>query len=62
MSFMNKIDRLEAVNAAAIFLERMEALEKSELYPGYGGTKESGAARRASMELTRALAKLRKYS
>lgn len=62
MSFTNKIDRLEAVNAAAIFLERMETLEKSELHPGYGGTVASGAARRASMELTRALAKLRKYS
>lgn len=60
-------DRAEARREAVKFLERMEELESSITASGagpgwgYGHPKETGAARRASMDLTRALAKLRKY-
>lgn len=65
----SKNDRQKATAAAVRFLEAMEELQAS-LPPNtgtgtdyvYGSPVESGAVRRASMDLTRALAKLRKYS
>lgn len=56
----------EAASEAKRFLERVDALSASlggnlkQLFGGY--SKESGALRRASMDLTRALAKMRKPS
>lgn len=64
----SKNDRQKATAAAVRFLETMEELEAGIRATGsgadwvYGSPKESGAARRASMDLTRALAKLRKYN
>ncbi len=51
-----------AINAAKLFIKSAEDLKK-ELGPGQFivvGTKLSGACRRASMELTRALAEMRR--
>ena len=45
------------------FLERAAAWRKAEKERqtyGYGGSKESGALRRASLDLTRSLAEMRK--
>lgn len=62
MSIAYKDHRDEAVQAAYLFLRRVRELEDDMRTPGYPGPKQSGAVRRASMELTRALAELRKYS
>ena len=45
------------LSAGMVFEERA----KTDKYIEIRGTKEGGAARRASMDLTRALANLRKY-
>lgn len=53
----------KAVEEARRFLKAAEAWKKSETdkVPTYAGNpKESGACRRASMDLTRALAELRR--
>jgi hypothetical protein len=49
----------EAVAECKRFIKRAEALLKVE-YPAQYNPRESGACRRASMDLTRALADLRK--
>lgn len=52
----------EAVNEAKRFIEKVNAYKKAEVEKGeayYLIPKESGALRRASLDLTRALAKLR---
>lgn len=58
-----------AVAEAKRFLERVKALPKPTTYEAHGRTythdhfpRESGAIRRASMDLTRALADLRRSS
>lgn len=55
----------EAREEALRFLARVAELEKvfksSPIISNWGGCAQSGAVRRASMDLTRALAKLRKY-
>lgn len=54
-------DKLNAAIAEATrFLERAYALQK-EGGSTYYGSKESGAVRRSSMDLTRALSDLRRY-
>ena len=64
---MNK-DAIKAASAACkVFQDRVKVLEKSMFtytsgdftHTGYGA-KEGGALRRSSMELTRALAEMRK--
>lgn len=56
---MNK----ETLNTASIeaqrFLRAVEALKKAQSTNQYSNPKESGAVRRASMDLTRALADMR---
>lgn len=54
---------IEAMNEAKRFLKKAEELYKKESQnKGFiWSSKESGALRRASMDLTRALAELRKY-
>jgi hypothetical protein len=54
-TFMNQDTLDEAVKAAKRFLELAENLEL-----GIVGTRASGAVKRASMDLTRALTDLRK--
>ena len=65
---MNR-DKLKiAVQEAKRFLERAKALPEPEPYKGYSGEtrfhdnfpREQGAIKRASMDLTRSLAELRK--
>lgn len=64
---MNKDTVIEAKAEVNRFLKRLEELEKTGNYKegkGYsevGYCPESAALRRASMDLTRSLAKLRKY-
>jgi hypothetical protein len=54
-----------AIIEANRFIERAEALNKSQVAVTYtddfSTSKESGAVRRTSMDLTRALAELRRY-
>lgn len=54
----------EAINAAAeaatVFLHRVTELQIANATADYGSPKLSGALRRASMELTRALAEMRR--
>ena len=53
----------EAITEARRFIQRAEAWKKVEAEKAksyYNNPKESGAMRRASMDLTRALAKMRK--
>lgn len=62
---IEQIDRAEA--EAKRFLERGAELRKKharDIQKGYpvAGTSQSGAVRRASMDLTRALADLRSYA
>lgn len=60
---MNKAGIDKAVLAARAFLKRHSewaADETAVKYVGICGTKTSGALRRASMDLTRALAEMRK--
>ena len=62
MTFPDKIK--EAKAEAKRFLKRVEEYEKAqkEKYASWADTpKESGAVRRASMDLTRSLANLRRY-
>jgi len=61
---MIKENMLEAEKEAKRFLEKVKELKvtkefKEAVYSIYG-CKESGAVRRASMDLTRALSKMRK--
>lgn len=49
-----------AERSARIFLQRLGDLRKAETELGYGTPKQSGALRRASMDLTRALADMRR--
>lgn len=65
---MNKETILEAKKETLRFLSRLKELEDSDeykaestKYSGISGCTETGAVRRASMDLTRALSKLRKY-
>jgi len=52
---------IRAATEARIFLARIKALSADELkYIGTTGTANTGALRRQSMELTRALANMRK--
>ena len=59
---MKEKDIKKAVSGAKRFVTRAtEWLALDNQYKDFVGTKEGGALRRASMELTRALAKMRKY-
>ena len=52
----------KAKQAAELFLSRVREFEDAEKKKrGYSNTKESGALRRQSMELTRSLAEMRKH-
>jgi hypothetical protein len=63
---LNKETIIEAENEVKRFLQRLKELKETEEYKAessrysISGCTESGAVRRASMDLTRALAKLRK--
>jgi hypothetical protein len=63
---MNKEQVTEAELEVRRFLKRLEALKATDEYKaesakwGISGCTESGALKRASMDLTRSLAKLRK--
>jgi hypothetical protein len=63
---MNKETIIEAENEVKRFLARLKELKETEEYKSesskwsISGCTESGALRRASMDLTRSLAKLRK--
>lgn len=61
---MNNEKITQAVREAKRFLEKhkeyAESLSQTEHGYGIFGTKQSGALRRASMDLTRALAEMRK--
>ena len=61
---MNNEKITEAVREAKRFIEKhkkfAESLTQSQSGYAYFGSKESGALRRASMDLTRALAEMRK--
>lgn len=65
---MNRDKIAAAVAEARRFIERVEALPEQATYEAFGHTyschypKEQGAIRRASMDLTRALADLRRPS
>ena len=56
--------RRQAIIAAALearrFLEKVQAYEDNAPSYEFVGTKETGALRRASMDLTRSLAEMRK--
>jgi hypothetical protein len=64
---MKKETILEAEAEAKRFLARLKELKETEGYKteyskfSIAGCTESGAVRRASMDLSRALSKLRKY-
>jgi hypothetical protein len=63
---MNKQTLLEAEAEAHRFLKRLEAVKATEQYKddyskfNVGGSAESAAVKRASMDLSRALTRLRK--
>jgi hypothetical protein len=63
---MNKQTLLEAEAEAHRFLKRLEAVKATEQYKSefakfdVGGSAESAAVKRASMDLSRALTRLRK--
>jgi hypothetical protein len=63
---MNKEQILEVEVEAKRFLDRLEKLKKTDRYKSdyakfdVGGSPESAALKRASMDLTKCLAKLRK--
>lgn len=64
---MNKDSILETEAETKRFLKRLEALKQTDeykaestKYSGISGCIETGALRRASMDLTRVLARLRK--
>lgn len=58
---MNSVRRTAAVRAAKRFEAAVVVLERAQERPGCGTLpKENGALRRASMDLTRALAEMRK--
>jgi hypothetical protein len=63
---MNKETIIEAENEVKRFLQRLKELKETDEYKSDSsrysitGCTESGAIRRASMDLSRALAKLRK--
>jgi len=58
---MTKDAIIKAVTAARIFINREKELTLGDYeYLGISGTKRTSALRRASMELTRALADLRR--
>ena len=58
-----RADRIKEVRVEIErFLSRLKELELAKQNnPGWGTPAESGAVRRASMDLTRALAKLRRH-
>lgn len=64
---MNKQTITEVEAELRRFLSRLEALKSTEAYKAeqgkydVGGCPESAALRRSSLDLTKALAKLRKY-
>ena len=60
---MTKLEVKQAIEEAERFILRAKALLKSQAsitWEDIGSSKESGAVRRASMDLTRSLADLRK--
>jgi hypothetical protein len=57
---MNRETLRAAILAAEKFVERAEDARKEPIGWAIVGTKQSAAARRASMELTRALAEMRR--
>lgn len=58
---MNQTKLTTGIAEAKRFIEKVKALEvEREYYPDWSHPRESGAARRASMDLTRALADLRR--
>lgn len=63
---MNKETIIEVEAEAKRFLDRLKKLKETDRYKAdyakydVGGTPESAALKRASMDLTKALAKLRK--
>ena len=58
---MKKDAIIKAVTAARIFINREKELTLQDYeFLGISGSKRTGALRRASMELTRALANLRR--
>lgn len=59
---MNNKKLLTAINEAQRFLERAKELQKEKVsdYGQYWASAKTGAVRRSSMDLTRALADLRK--
>lgn len=57
---MNNETLKTAMAECARFLTRARELDKQKCTGNFYGCKESGAVRRASMDLTRALANLRK--
>ena len=63
---MNKDTVIEAENEAKRFLDRLKILKETERYKSdyakfdVGGSPESAALKRASMDLTKVLARLRK--
>lgn len=50
----------KAIRDAEIFISRAQIVKRQIEMSLYGPSKESGALRRASMELTRSLAEMRK--
>lgn len=58
---MNKTAIIKAVTAARIFINREKELTEDD-YKFCAGSKRTSALRRASMELTRALAEMRRSS
>jgi len=59
-----KIEKLQiAIDESRRFIRNAEAAKKrlkEDQYAGFSGSKETAAAKRASLDLTRALADLRK--
>jgi hypothetical protein len=58
---MKDNDVIDAVSEAQRFISKAaDWLDLDNQYKGISGTKEGGALRRASMDLTRSLARMRK--
>lgn len=57
---MNQDSIKKAIRAAELFIARAQIVDRHIEHNIYGASKEGGALRRASMELTRSLAEMRK--